>query len=717
MKKLFSAISLLFVGVCMCFAFAACDPTPKSILIKEGTVHTNIEVNQTLDLSNVVIRVTYSDNTYQDVTKNSEMQFSSVDTSEVGQKTLTVTYLDLQTQITINVVEDIESTYTVAGFEKPAFASLYQTNSSQVTDDPQTAEDETKNAFFEAQKSYKVGADNAFIFKPIITGYNEDYDIVTMNSLECNYKVEEKTGNNYTELTGQNLTNVVTFNNATFGFDFENAAVGKTYRLTLTAKNYASFDPISFEVEIVNGYNVHNVKELSVIDNNAATKTYWSSYKTQNNIPQDLNIDTVVLHNNINVTMQDVPTAYKYVQGDADSSTVTLGKLRQRKSIYTRDTAYGSTFTIYGNYFTIDASQIALVPIEELKRLDPNEESFGHSSLFSFGGDNHDCPTTRQGNTVIESLKIIGNANRNENTELAGGLIMVLNSSDNLLLNNTVAMSFLMNLISTTETEHWEITSTIKNSKWYDSFSNMLYYYGVKNNFIENCILKDAGGPVVFLVHVDPDKNTTTRYSNIEIKNSTLQALVEGSEAWFQYNNAAPVATDLLAMGQLIQQSSAWAKADGVITTQKSFAKNNKANLMVLIGAGDPLTNSSKVLCSVTIKDSQNNVLYTHSMSNPILDAYSAGINAAMPGAAAMLPFFQGANGSLTTVTVNAQLQPNGLGQVTQTGIVPLYTQGTASSITEQERALINSFFSGDYMGIYVNGIPSMGALAEYFDI
>lgn len=401
------------------------------------------------------------------------------------------------------------------------------------------------------------------------------------------------------------------------------------------------------------------------------------------------------------------------MKADADNTTELEGTLRNKKTIYTRDTAENTSFTIYGNYFTLDASNIAQVNITELKKIDPDSESFGHSALIAFGGDNHYSPTTIQGDNTIESLKLIGNANRSENVELAGGLLMILNGCNEMVVNNTVTMSFMTNLVThkNMASNDWENTTIISNSKWYDSFSNMCYYYGVKNNYIINSVLQGSGGPVLNAVHVNPSNNPNSRYTDIVVKNSTVETWVNGTEAWFAYNNATSIATQLFAMDTLIRQSSGWAKDDGVIANQKTFQQNSKANFMGMIAADNQLGNTLPVKGSITVKDADDNTVFVYTMENSLLNTIVSNINSVSAGAGYSLPYFA-TNQMVQTITVDASNNPNGIGLLT----TPIYTQGTASSLTEQDILKINAFYTGDYIGIYANGLPTIGVLAGYYN-
>ena len=721
MKKFLKSTLFIFVCAFASLALVACKQTPTKIELKAGTLTTTVEVGDELDFSRVVIRVTYSDKTYEDVAKNDDMTFSQVDTSTVGEKNLVITYLDLETTVKITVVNNIEETYTVIGFEMPESFNIYVNNSKKVVDNPATSEDESENYYKLANQTYKVGDDNNFVFKPIITALNDRDEVVTLNTLACDYSVAVLEDSEYRNLTETEISNTVNIDESNFAFDFVSSAVGNKYKITITPQD-ETLDALSFEIEVVDGYNVHNVKELSVLDNNQATASMWQKFKQQNNIPSNVDSSAIILHNNMQITMQDIPSAYIYNQGDADATEQMIGTLRDRKSIYTHNTPEGTTFTLYGNYFQIDATQIALVPIAELKNQNPDRSNFGHSALISFGGDNNYAPTTVQGNVVVDTVKFMGNSSRSEDTANAGGLIMTLNASNKITINNVISRAWNTHFISTTNRGNgdWETTSIIQNSKFYDSFSNMLYYYGVKNNYIINSVLSGSGGPMIYLVHVQPGTNTTTRYANMEIVNSKITALVQGTEAWFAYNTATSIATSLLSTDQLIKGTSEALASGlsnyGVQVNKKTFTQNGKGNFMVMFAGDDPLGNTYDILGKVVVKDAEGNVIHTHDMANQIYKATMQGINQVMPGAGKLLPFFESDKGVLLTVTVDSELNPNGLGKVTTSGYSPLFSQDNPTDMEAENIQRIQNFFDGEYLGLYAPG-GTIGALLEYYDV
>lgn len=702
----------MFLGVVACFSFVACGQEPEKIEVKEGTIQTTVEINSQLNLDSVVIRVTYKDKSFKDVAKNSEMEFSNIDTSTVGDKTLTIKYLGLETSVTITVVASQETQVNVVGFSKPQSLVNFENYRKEGTDE---------NSFMIANKNYVVGEQNAFVINPIITIMDENDQPDTIDFIECEYKIELYNSSDDSFAVVEDYSDIVAISDDSYAFDFTANAVGNVYRISMQPALYEDLDPISFVVEVKEGYNVHNTKELSVLDNNPGTKSVWQEFKQANNIPENVETSSIILHNDMVLTMQDIPSDYYYKEGDSDiTDDAMIGKLRTRKSIYTRDTKSGETFTLYGNYFQIDASQIELVPIEEMKATDPDTENFGHSAVFAAGGDNDNCPTTLQGNVVIDTIKFMGNANRDEDTALAGGLLMVLSAANELTMTNVVARSFLTNLVATymQSNGNWEVTTKIESCKMYDSFSNMLYYYGVKNNFIKDSVLSGAGGPVMNLVHVNPGSNKTTKYTTMEMQNTVAEAFVNGSEAWFAYNGATKIATDLLSTDTLISQTSKALSENlqSVASIQaKTFSQNGKANFVCMFAANDPLGNSYPIMGKITIKDKNGDVVHIHDMQDSTYMQYLEGIKQVMPGAENLLPFFQSDSGVLLTCTVDASLQPNGLGKVTATGIAPLFNPGTPSDLESENIQRIQNFFSGNYLGIYANG-GKIGACVDYYN-
>ncbi len=706
MKKFISFLSAVMCVITFGVVLTACGEKPVSIEVKEGTLDTELYVGETLNYDSVVLLVTYNNDEVKEVAKNDEMTFSTIDTLTPGDKTLTITYKKLTVDVTITVIEEQHEpviTYEITTFSLPTFITDFATNAE---------------AFNLKQNTYKIGDDNAFALKPIIVGREivdgERGQITSLEYIPSTFKVEQKSGEQYTELVGDNLTNVVTIDERSYSFDFNDAAVGNTYKITVSADTTTGEKSINFEFEVVDGYNIQSKAELSVIDNNANTQDEWAELKQANNVP-DVNPNAVVIHGSYVLTDEDVPSAYYYYKGDndlGDRFDEVVGTLRNWKSIYSHDTPSGSTYTIYGNYNTIDASAIAITRCDIISQNTSDTQTSGHSALFGFGGDNNDHPTTMQGDVVVDSLNLVGNANRSEDELLVGGLLMLITNSNDTLIKNCVASTWLTNMVAHASAETWENSTHILECNFSDSFSNMLYFYGIKNNYIENSNLVGSGGPLFALTHVDASKDTS-RWSNMEVKNSHLETHVTGSEAWFVLNKANETATSLFALDKIFSGTSQALVAKGMLQNAKSFKDETEtANFIgMVIADGDPFSNSIPLKGKMTFKDAEGNVEYVYDMEDPNFKALSGSILPTIgqiaPDQVAKLPFFN-AGGIITTLQLGADYKPEGLSQDLSTPFV----KEDGSNIAD-----VKKFFESDYLGLYINGIPTIGALVEFYNV
>lgn len=731
MKKIFYSFAVCLM-ILSSAIFTACGKgDPKSISVKEGTLATTVLVNEELDYSDVVLNVTYENGDVEEIEKNNEMTFTGFDKTKVGKQTITIGYLNLTTEFEITVVVSENETYDIIGFEKPAFYVLHEANKEEIVDNPQTSDfDENEEEFVVRDYAYKVGDDNPFVFLPNITALKVENGVpseIKLTEYTSDVVIELKEDSNvYTKLT-DNITNYVLVDNAKSSFDFTDAAIGKTFRITVRPVTASEdIDSIVFEVEVVNGYNAYDVKELSLIDNNEGTESAWSelkqSWSALDGKDYTQTIDGIVLHNNMTVTKDYVPTSYFYHNNDGQGGNEENdGSLKVRKTFYTRDIASDKKFSIYGNYFTIDSSQIALT--EEFE-----SEAYGHSSVIAFGGDNDGSPSTLQGEAYVESLKLRGNAPRSEVLDVKGGMIACITNAKKVVFENCATRAFVTHLIAL---EGENNVCTLQNSKMIDSFSTMYFMWGSKYNNIINSVLKGSGGPLVMATHVDPDKNTT-KYSNVNIENSVLEAPVIGTEGWFELNDASPIATQIKALGLLFETVSTQLKTNGLIDYVKGFVNkmgtetdaDDKMNfLSVMLSNGIAVQNTSPLYGATTLKDAEGNVVSEQDMTEikGIFDAYPA---------LKVLPFFK-SNGVVMTLTVDGAQKPNGLALVdkttgAQTSVTEVLTnlaiaKQNPSSFTQDQLITLNSqkdmivnFFNGSYMHLYYNG-TSIGATFDFY--
>ena len=141
MKKkilvLFLAILALTLGFASCTTPpTASNATVTAIAVIADSVQTEFSVGDTLDFSNIKVAVNYDDGT-TGVVGYSDVTVSLPDTSTAGAKTVTVTYKDVSTTFSVNVIEKeivLESIRIVSGSVASSVkrGKIYDTSSLQV---------------------------------------------------------------------------------------------------------------------------------------------------------------------------------------------------------------------------------------------------------------------------------------------------------------------------------------------------------------------------------------------------------------------------------------------------------------------------------------------------------------------------------------------------------------------------------------------------------
>ena len=365
MKKVLYSIALMMVAVFSSVLLTACgNPEPVKLEIVAASVENPTLVNQPHDLSGLKVVVTYDDGSKETVAKNNDMTITPINVNQLGTQTLTVKYLGLTATLPIEVVATEGDLYSILGFDKPQFQTDWAFARLEHNDNETTADfDEKELRFADRTQSYKVGDENPFVYLPIITAVNDEGEDIEIGSYTSKVDVYELNGSTATKLEGSALTDVVAIDNTKSSFDFTQAAVTHKYRIVVEpAENPNDVAPLSIDVEVVDGFNVHTVAELSAMDNNPKAVDDWAEYKTANGITQTAQ-DGIVLHGNLKITANDIPKSYIYHYNpngtNEDGATAELdGSLKYKQSIYCRDAQ--TAFAIYGNYFTVDASKLPL---------------------------------------------------------------------------------------------------------------------------------------------------------------------------------------------------------------------------------------------------------------------------------------------------------------------------------------------------------------------
>ena len=587
------------------------------ISVNLESLKTELVVGQTLDLTNAQVYVNYNDST-RDTLDNSDVTFSTVDTTTAGEKTLTATYDTFTCEVKINVYEatalivdettvqktfvigdvynaktakvyakvsdtkkfelapaeytvsqlnlqqegaqtltysyagfnvpvsvyvfhSVYETYEIAGYQAPEFVGTFNSQRAEQTD--------KETEFFDRTKTYKVGYDNPFVFMPKVTVFPsaESDDTVTAPTLRQIVKVYLKVGTSYTELTDE-LATYVTIDTHTGSFQFTSAAKDQMFKIEMEPYYEEDWDVVSFEFEVVEGYNAYTTKDLSVIDN--AQEELWNPWRATNNV-QAVDTKAVVLHSNMLLQASDLPKGMFYQSEDADAQALLatypgiVGTLRDFKQLYRNLMEDGETFTIEANYFTIDTTAIPY--IQKYDAGEGAQNQISHSDLFGAVGPEEE-PTTRA-IFNLNNMNYVGNALRSENTAGAGGLIF-LKASRYITVNasNCITLATLIAWFADNES-----VFNIDQVKSYDVYSTLVYAYGKAEMNITRSEMKRCGGPVLISNHTHSDENQNKFFTlNIDSA-SVMENYVTGQEAWFDSMGVGAEAASLISLDEIVR--------------------------------------------------------------------------------------------------------------------------------------------------------------------
>ena len=541
-------------------------------------------------------------------------------TESVGVKSIVVEYNGKKVTITVTVSSDTsggeqETTkpVKVAGFERPA---SYVSHLSQKNAAGKAAygTEGYEAQFAKGDDMYVAGDDNAFKFLPTLRFLNANNDPETALSFASKTDVSMKVGDEYVALEvraadGENLVEYfsgedvyLTANTSNNTYDFTETAIEQQFKLSVKPAGNFQYtgSAVECEVSVVDGFNVYTAKQLSVVDNgiDAERGNPWADIKQAEGLT-NVNPSAVILHNDILMTAEDIPASLTYTldkeityyrEGDAatkanpvkGSSTF----IYDGKDVFNRVMGAGESFKLYGNYFSIDLSQMPLVASFANEYTRDYEADGSNTQLFRVNGEGKiDVEPTS--NFSVENINVKGNANisdlvyvdadNNQKSVYAGGLIFYKSMGTNTTFDNMLARTNFITYIS----EDANNTLTVKNTKAYDSYSNTAYLWGKSKVNFENCNFERTGGPLMLSVHKDiatatDDFPTVTADDDCIFKN-----LVTGQEFWFTSYGATELVANLRAMNALFTGTTAYL-TDGAITNSFINA-DDKLNIICAV--------------------------------------------------------------------------------------------------------------------------------------
>lgn len=586
--------------------------------------------------------------------------------------------------------EVVEDLVLYAKWEQYVYLLSTSTNKNWVAYNNNIKEQTNKEVeYIDRTQAYMVGDDNGWKILPIyelgvLNETGDDFDAYT-GSWNFTYNLYELVGEEYVKVEDSTIL-VDSFDQEKGLIDFSSNAIGKSLKveivpLYLTAKQSAS-DQISkyistYYCQVVDGFNAYTALDLAYIDNRSSEDdgyAEWLSFKNLKKLDANYYPANVILHTNIKVTKDDLPSQFFYNEGDADllpsdsDYARTLGSLRDYVNLYQHN-AVGAEFGFYGNYFNLDTSTIPLVTREN-DDIKPEGTVISHSVVMHFNGD-------ETGKVNVKNVSFLGNAPKVEEKQKAGGLILVQVQGPEALVKNTLSNGFFIAFFP----EETKAPMYLEDSKSYDSFNSFLYNWGSPKFFVKNCTFEGAGGPILIQDHVNPGEEDEM-IANTEFIDCTMDSYVAGTEGWFSVVNATALVPTIKALDQIF---NAYGKT--FLVPHESDPNVSYFNFVGIIKSGNAQSfTGEKVEGSLKFDDA----VFDFGAENPYLSGlldqtYALGA-----------PAFQG---DIVEGT-------NGFGYFNGSALVGI----DGNPIMDPT----NNLFTGDYISIYYNGMCIVFKLYDF---
>ena len=687
------------------------------ITVTEG-IEESYEFESTPDFSGIKATVTYSDGTTKYVTFK-DLTVGTLDTTVAGEKDLAITYEGYTVYVDV-VVNEPAPEFEITGASLPKSI---------------TNRNEYKKKFRDQNKGYIVGDDNPFTLALIITAFDMNDDLVSgLDYIGSSivYLVTEKGE----EIVGEEY---VVIDELKHTYDFTEKAIGKTFKIVTRPTEGIEDDMIDdvtseLVVNIVDGYNVTNAKELNLITNTNSDINDDSSddqldnvnaFLKNNGITRPENLKAVIIHDDLVVTMNDLPEGY-FVTYTKDGVTKT--ELYDWTSIYNRTlTADEPTFSIFGNYYTIYSYEL---PCTVAYGYGNQDDDYSNSELFRFQLDESLIKDGADLTPYYASMDDLNVVDSHPNTNLESeserskrGLIGIKSTQITLNVTNTNVEKFFNSMI----VDYDYSNVTLNKVTFYNAWQGHLYLWADNSTnqskdeapwashkpltltIIDSSLTK-CGGPVILAQNANADFACNAKsgiVTNID-KSSVLESWVTGEEEWFNATGVKPLAIQIKMLSQILTLTGAnygknagFVKVDGNQTYINLAYVNMLAGSEVILGGADI---DGKVIIDNKVVLNQNDG------ENDIVDQYANTVGQAM---GAVPPVFQSSAGG--TCFGNPEGDQAGcykidfatLMEYIQSGVDPATAFRGALGIADA------NCFEGDYITLYYNG---MAILFTYFN-
>ena len=508
---------------------------------------------------------------------------------------------------------------------------------------------------------YKVGSQNAFSFH--VSGVAIDEETLEQTQIAnplITVTLEVKGENGY-EKVSETAQYVEMSGTTTIDtFKFKTDAIGKQFRLTFAGDDsrYESVtaDPISLEIEVVNGYNITTPEELVLMDN----RDFWNNVesdaidpwgeirqglKDANKYPSNTNdVKGLVLHGSFSIDSDFLPNSLKYSETeinnyissfgsdfsgwitsknnsradadkyDADSAKALLiGSTRDWVSLFYRTTIKDEDFVFEGNYNSIDFSGIKQIfsfqgaKLEDGKLSQYQNTTSSHAQIFGFNYETEkkdSAPENQTGGTVsFNNITFKGNGKYSSDDNYMGGLMTFKVESTDAFFNNIITYDTFMSFMTNASRHDQETTMTIDRCKSYGSYNSMCYTWGVQQNIVKNSYFEKAGGALFLMDNTYyNDKNADFhRAGSFDTENCRLHNLATGTEPWFVQFNATPILDVVKAMG--IESGYIGATAKKLSSVEKKY----KTTLDFVMDGSTPVPVVNIIAVNMTVDNPLGN--------------------------------------------------------------------------------------------------------------
>ena len=640
MKKVLVFILAALFAI-SCILLVACNGSIVELKI-DGAPET-VTRGDTIDYSKIKLIVTMDDGTTQTLAltdKDAGVNYTPIDTTTTGPKTLSARYRGKSAQATITVVEgnvEIDSVIVTEFNNTDGYNAYLEAKAVQ-------SNKETE--FYNREENYKVGTANGYKFLPKVTVLDDGGDEVALpeSQVKTTYVL-------YTVDNGVNtkVENVETYlsnveNNIYY---FKSQAEGVTFKLEVSLEE--GFELIDEEMAttvsqvftVVDGYNVYDALGLSVLDNLnnkswAGLKSHKYAWDNGKALSEFTDVKQVILHNDIEITSEFLPDNYFWKVGEGapfggksynEALSVVPENLKEYlpgslKEInldesYSQSTQRGLYVSdgigLSGNYLKISyeanynkKGEKGIYVVYDSNQKGDRDYPEGHWSVMAYKQEGEaDLSAT------IENVYFVGETGKTENNNLPTGLMMLSTHIGDTTLDNVIGTNWFCNIVADSD----QGVTNINDSKMYNSFSQMVYSWHSKEINITHSEMKRAGGPIL-IVEMSTSSTAVNTVINID-STDNMESTLTGAEMWFTINNLPETDVQKLFAAATL--------SDSVAGTH--YMDGGKVNLIAVVipAPGDVFTNQDAIKGTINVGE------YQYGMEEAL---YSAVVNVSATAAA-----------------------------------------------------------------------------------